>query len=85
MPAIIDPTWDVLAIAAPASPGLGCRSAPTTAATESARPRRYHARSCAGGLDRPSRLHAGTVYMLHTMRPFAVAMAGSGELDPFED
>jgi tRNA-splicing ligase RtcB len=29
--------------------------------------------------------HAGTVRVLHTLRPFAVAMAGSGEFDPFKD
>lgn len=29
--------------------------------------------------------HAGTVKVLHTLRPFAVAMAGSGEFDPFKD
>jgi tRNA-splicing ligase RtcB len=29
--------------------------------------------------------HAGTVKVLHTLRPFAVAMAGSGELDPWKD
>ena len=29
--------------------------------------------------------HAGSVKVLHTLRPFAVAMAGSGEFDPFRD
>jgi tRNA-splicing ligase RtcB (3'-phosphate/5'-hydroxy nucleic acid ligase) len=29
--------------------------------------------------------HASTVKVPHTLRPFAVAMAGAGELDPFED
>jgi RNA-splicing ligase RtcB len=29
--------------------------------------------------------HAGTVRILHTMRPFAVVMAGPGEFDPFKD
>ena len=29
--------------------------------------------------------HAGTVRVLHTLRPFAVAMAGAGEFDPFKD
>ena len=29
--------------------------------------------------------HAGTIKVLHTLRPFAVAMAGAGEFDPFED
>ncbi len=29
--------------------------------------------------------HAGTVRVQHTLRPFAVAMAGDGEFDPFED
>jgi tRNA-splicing ligase RtcB len=29
--------------------------------------------------------HAGTVKVLHTLRPFAVAMAGEGEFDPFKD
>ncbi len=29
--------------------------------------------------------HAGTIRMLHTLRPFAVAMAGGGEFDPFKD
>ena len=28
---------------------------------------------------------AGTVKILHTMRPFAVVMAGPGEFDPFKD
>ena len=28
---------------------------------------------------------AGTVKVLHTLRPFAVAMAGAGEFDPFKD
>ena len=29
--------------------------------------------------------HGGTVRVLHTLRPFAVAMAGEGEFDPFKD
>jgi tRNA-splicing ligase RtcB (3'-phosphate/5'-hydroxy nucleic acid ligase) len=29
--------------------------------------------------------HAGTIKVLHTLRPFAVAMAGEGEYDPFKD
>jgi tRNA-splicing ligase RtcB len=29
--------------------------------------------------------HAGTVKVLHTLRPFAVAMAGQSEFDPFKD
>src|ERR1700680_4190944 len=29
--------------------------------------------------------HAGFVKVLHTLRPFAVAMAGAGEFDPFKD
>ena len=29
--------------------------------------------------------HAGTVKVLHRLRPFAVAMAGAGEFDPFKD
>ncbi|MCC6780822.1 MAG: RtcB family protein [Hyphomicrobiales bacterium] len=29
--------------------------------------------------------HAGTVKVLHRLRPFAVAMAGEGEHDPFKD
>jgi hypothetical protein len=29
--------------------------------------------------------HAGTVRVLHTLRPFAVAMAGVGEFDPWKD
>jgi tRNA-splicing ligase RtcB (3'-phosphate/5'-hydroxy nucleic acid ligase) len=29
--------------------------------------------------------HAGTIKVLHTLRPFAVAMAGEGEFDPFKD
>jgi tRNA-splicing ligase RtcB len=29
--------------------------------------------------------HAGSVRVLHRLRPFAVAMAGAGELDPFKD
>jgi tRNA-splicing ligase RtcB len=29
--------------------------------------------------------HSGTVKVLHTLRPFAVVMAGSGEFDPFKD
>ncbi len=29
--------------------------------------------------------HAGTVKVLHTLRPFAVAMAGENEFDPFKD
>jgi hypothetical protein len=29
--------------------------------------------------------HAGTVKVLHTLRPFAVAMAGARELDPWKD
>jgi tRNA-splicing ligase RtcB (3'-phosphate/5'-hydroxy nucleic acid ligase) len=29
--------------------------------------------------------HAGSVRVLHTLRPFAVAMAGEGEFDPFRD
>lgn len=29
--------------------------------------------------------HEGTIKVLHTLRPFAVAMAGDGEFDPFKD
>jgi tRNA-splicing ligase RtcB len=29
--------------------------------------------------------HADTVKVLHTLRPFAVAMAGEGEFDPWKD
>ena len=29
--------------------------------------------------------HAGSVRVLHTLRPFAVAMVGEGEFDPFKD
>ena len=29
--------------------------------------------------------HAGSIGVLHTLRPFAVAMAGEGEFDPFKD
>jgi len=29
--------------------------------------------------------HAGTIVVRHTLRPFAVAMAGDGEFDPFKD
>ena len=29
--------------------------------------------------------HANTIKILHTLRPFAVAMAGAGEFDPFKD
>jgi tRNA-splicing ligase RtcB (3'-phosphate/5'-hydroxy nucleic acid ligase) len=29
--------------------------------------------------------HAGSVRVLHRLRPFAVAMAGAGEFDPFKD
>lgn len=29
--------------------------------------------------------HAGTIRVLHTLRPFAVAMAGEGEFDPYKD
>lgn len=29
--------------------------------------------------------HSGTIKVLHTLRPFAVAMAGAGEFDPFKD
>jgi tRNA-splicing ligase RtcB len=29
--------------------------------------------------------HGGTVKVLHTLRPFAVAMAGNRELDPWKD
>lgn len=29
--------------------------------------------------------HAGSIKVLHTLRPFAVAMAGTGEYDPFRD
>ena len=29
--------------------------------------------------------HAGTLKVLHTLRPFAVAMAGEGEFDPYKD
>jgi len=29
--------------------------------------------------------HASTAKLLHTLRPFAVAMAGAGEFDPFKD
>jgi tRNA-splicing ligase RtcB len=29
--------------------------------------------------------HAGTICVLHTLRPFAVVMAGAGEVDPFKD
>jgi tRNA-splicing ligase RtcB len=29
--------------------------------------------------------HAGTIRVLHTLRPFAGAMAGDGEFHPFKD
>jgi tRNA-splicing ligase RtcB (3'-phosphate/5'-hydroxy nucleic acid ligase) len=29
--------------------------------------------------------HAGSIRLLHTLRPFAVVMAGTGEIDPFND
>jgi tRNA-splicing ligase RtcB len=29
--------------------------------------------------------HACTAWVPHTLRPFAVAMAGAGEFDPFKD
>ena len=29
--------------------------------------------------------HEGTIKVLHTLRPFAVVMAGEGEADPFKD
>jgi len=29
--------------------------------------------------------HASSIRVLHTLRPFAVAMAGEGEFDPFKD
>jgi tRNA-splicing ligase RtcB len=29
--------------------------------------------------------HAGSVKVVHTLRPFAVAMAGANEFDPFKD
>lgn len=29
--------------------------------------------------------HAGSARVLHTLRPFAVVMAGEGEFDPFKD
>ncbi len=29
--------------------------------------------------------HAGTIRVLHTLRPFVVAVAGDGEFDPFKD
>jgi tRNA-splicing ligase RtcB (3'-phosphate/5'-hydroxy nucleic acid ligase) len=29
--------------------------------------------------------HAGTIRVLHTLRPFAVVMAGAGEVDPYKD
>jgi tRNA-splicing ligase RtcB len=29
--------------------------------------------------------HSGTIKVLHTLRPFAVAMAGEGEFDPWKD
>jgi hypothetical protein len=35
--------------------------------------------------DRPLAQHAGTIRVLHTLRPFAVAMAGEAEFDPFKD
>jgi len=33
----------------------------------------------------PSAQHAGTIRVQDTLRPFAVAMAGEGEFDPFKD
>jgi tRNA-splicing ligase RtcB (3'-phosphate/5'-hydroxy nucleic acid ligase) len=29
--------------------------------------------------------HSGSIKVLHTLRPFAVAMAGENEFDPFKD
>ena len=29
--------------------------------------------------------HEGTIRILHRLRPFAVAMAGAGEFDPYKD
>ena len=38
------------------------------------------------GTDRPRcSLIVGSVKVLHTLRPFAVAMAGNGEFDPWKD
>ena len=31
------------------------------------------------------REHDGTIKVLHSLRPFAVAMAGPGEFDPYKD
>ena len=31
------------------------------------------------------REHDGTIKVIHTLRPFAVAMAGPGEFDPYKD
>jgi tRNA-splicing ligase RtcB len=31
------------------------------------------------------REHDGTIRVLHALRPFAVAMAGPGEFDPYKD
>ena len=36
-------------------------------------------------LDQVLAEHAGTIRVLHRLRPFAVAMAGEGEFDPFKD
>ena len=33
----------------------------------------------------PLARQGGTIRVLHTLRPFAVAMAGEGEFDPFKD
>jgi tRNA-splicing ligase RtcB len=29
--------------------------------------------------------HDGTIRVLHTLRPFAIARAGPGEFDPYKD
>jgi len=33
----------------------------------------------------PDAQHAGSVKVLHTLRPFAVVMAGASKFDPFKD
>ena len=57
------------------SRGAGCSSVPTST----------KARWPIGGCRKVLAHHAGSVRVLHTLRPFAVAMAGAGEFDPFKD
>lgn len=84
------PSRPALTIETDALPGIGCiESMPVVRVIEP--PSRIWSfairasETCPISLPEVIAQHAGTVKVLYTLRPFAVAMAGAGEFDPFKD